>query len=82
MKEFKSVQDLILKAALRDGVSTIIRPAMIAQNAIEVVFAKDIERTEVSIDLTFHDERMVLYMLREALFRLFEAPYKDIVVKE
>ena len=82
MQEFKSVQDLILKAALRDGVSTIIRPAIISQNAIEVVFAKDLDRSAVSIDLTFHDERMVLSMLREALFRLFEEPYRNIIVKE
>lgn len=81
MTEFKSVQDLILKAALRDGVSTTIKPTGIAPNAVEVVFSKDADKIAVAIDLTFEDERMVLHMLKNALFRLFEEPYKNIVVK-
>ncbi len=82
MYEYKSAQELILKAALRDGVSTTIRPYCGIPQAIEVVFSAESERSAVAIDLTFSDERMVLRMLREALFRLFEAPYKEIVVEE
>jgi hypothetical protein len=78
--EYKSVQDLIIKAALRDGVSTTIRPYTFGTNAIEVVFTKGVDRTSVAIDLTFHDEHMVLYMLKSTLFNLFEAPYKNIEV--
>ncbi len=82
MNEFKSVQDLILKAALRDGVSTTIRPTSIAPNAVEFVLSKDGDNAAVSIDLTLTDEHMALYMLRSTLFRLFEEPYKNIIVKE
>jgi hypothetical protein len=82
MQEYKSVQDLILKAALCDGVSTTIRPTPLAYNAVEIVFSKGVDRTSVIIDLAFTDEYMVLHMLRTTLFRLFEEPYRNIVVKE
>lgn len=82
MEEFKSAQDLILKAALRDGISTTIRPTKIGMNAVEIVFERGIDQSAVAIDLTFHDEHMVLSMLRHALFNLFEAPYRNIIVKE
>jgi hypothetical protein len=82
MEKYKSVQDLILKAALRDGVSTTIKPIGIASDAVEIVFTKDNCNSAVSIDLTFIDERITLNMLRSALFRLFEEPYKNICVKE
>lgn len=82
METYKSVQDLILKAALYDGVATTIRPTPLANNAVEIVFSKGVDRTSVVIDLAFIDEHMVLHMLRTTLFRLFEEPYRNIVVKE
>lgn len=82
MKEFKSVQDLILKAALRDGVSTTIKPMGIVPDAVEIVFSKGADSTAVAIDLTFIDEGMALHMLKGTLFRLFEEPYKNIIPKE
>lgn len=82
MTEFKSVQDLILKAALRDGVSTTIRPTALAPNAVEIIFSKGIDRSAVSIDFTIMNEAIVLSMLRSTLFRLFEEPYKNIIPKE
>lgn len=82
MKEFKSVQDLIIKAALRDGVSTTIKPYREGLDVFEVVFTRDADQVAVAIDLVFHNENMVLNMLRSALFRLFEEPYKNIIPRK
>ena len=83
MIEYESAQELILKAALCDGVSTIIRPTNQGYyNAIEVVFAKGDARSATVIDPVVKDERYVLYGLKGALFNLFEYPYRDIVAKE
>lgn len=83
MTEYKSAQELILKAALCDGVSTTIRPSTLGyRNAIEVVFAKGDAMSSTVIDLVLEDERPVLYGLKRALFNLFEYPYRDITVKE
>lgn len=83
MTEYKSAQELILKAALCDGVSTTICPSTQGyRNAVEVVFAKGDARSSIVIDLFFDDERPVLYGLKRALFNLFEYPYRDIVAKE
>lgn len=83
MIEYKSAQELILKAALCDGVSTTIRPSTQGyRNAVEVVFAKGDARSSTVIDFVIKDERPVLYGLKRALFNLFEYPYRDIVVEE
>ena len=82
MREYKSAQDLILKAALYDGVSTTIRPGTYGDKPIEVVFSRKGVCSSVSIDLMFEDERSILYSMKRALLNLFEYPYKDIVVKE
>ena len=83
MTEFKSAQELILKAALYDGISTTIRPsAQGYRNAIEVVFSRDEHHCATSFDFTLDDERCVLFGLKRALFRLLENPYRDIEIKE
>ena len=76
MYEFKSVQDLILKAAIRDGVTTTIRSAGVVPNAIEVTFTKGIDHSSALVDLRPTDEKMVLSILRRTLFELFEMPYR------
>ena len=82
MREYKSTQDLILKAALYDGVSTTIRPGTYGDKPVEVVFSRKGVCSSVSIDLMVEDERSILYSMKRALYNLFEYPYKDIVVKE
>lgn len=83
MTEYKSAQELILKAALRDGVATTIRSTNQGYyNAIEVVFSKGDARSATVIDPIVKDERHVLYGLKMALFNLFEYPYRNIVVEE
>lgn len=83
MREYKNAQDLILKAALYDGVSTTIRPGTnIYCSPIEVVFSRGEHRCAVSFDFVRDDERYILFGLKQALFNLLEYPYKDIVVEE
>lgn len=82
MREYKSAQELILKAALCDGVSTTIHPGTYGDKPVEVVFSRKGICSSVSIDLMVEDERPILYSMKRALFNLFEYPYRDIVVKE
>jgi hypothetical protein len=83
MKEFKSVQDLIIKAALYDGVSTTISADELLGrgNVIKITFEKNNRYITTYVDLD--DERRdpeeyTLYYCKRALYKLLEAPYEEI----
>ena len=82
MKDFKSVQDLILKAAFYDGVSTTIRAnEMINGDMLEIIFTKGDLHSAATIDLgdRYRDpEEVALYCCKRALFKLLCEPYEDI----
>lgn len=83
MSEFKSVQDLIIKAALRDGVSTTISPnASKYIPAVDVTFSKGYDKYSFTIDLININEDGALYMFKRGLNGLFMSPYNEITVKE
>ena len=83
MKEFKSVQDLIIKAALYDGISTTISPSvLVSDHIVTVMFSKNNRYTATDIDLEdrYRDpEEVALYCCKRALYDLFAAPYEEIV---
>ena len=86
MNDFKSVQDLIVKAALYDGISTTISPTEISGDVLKVTFSKGDRRYTTSIELShrFRDpEEVALYVCKDALHNLMWAPYDKIeYVKE
>lgn len=85
MNDYKSVQDLIVKAALYDGVSTTIAPPMEDIPAVKITFSKGDRHSTTLIDLgnTFRDhESMSLYCCKEALHNLLWGIYDEIKVKE
>lgn len=85
MNDYKSVQDLIVKAALYDGVSTTIAPPMEDIPALKITFSKGDRYSSTLIDLgnTFRDhESMALYCCKDALHKLLWGRYDEIKVKE
>jgi hypothetical protein len=83
MNDFKSVQDLIIKAALYDGVSTTIRPyeLICGRDALRIVFSRDDRHSSTCIELSdaYRDpEEVALYCCKRALYKLLEAPYEEI----
>ena len=83
MSNYKSVQELILKAAMFDGVTTTIRPTELigGRDAIELIFSKGDRYSSVYIDTlnTYnYPEDAVLYNCKAALYKLLEAPYEEI----
>lgn len=86
MRNYKSVQDLIVKAALYDGVSTTIRATerFGGVNALEITFQKDHRYSGARIDLldVGNHEEMSLYVCKSALRKLLWDPYDEIVVNE
>ena len=85
MNDYKSVQDLIVKAALYDGVSTTIAPPMEDISAVKITFSKGDRRSATLIDLNtrFGDhEHMALYCCKDALHNLLWGRYDEIKVKE
>ncbi len=86
MKEYKSVQDLIVSAALRDKVTTTIRAEELigGMNAISVTFSKGDRRSSTIIDLchSFSDEEeRALSACKYALHELLWYPYDEIKTK-
>jgi hypothetical protein len=86
MNEYKSVQDLIVKAALRDKVTTTIRAEELVggMNAISVTFSKEDRRSSTIIDLchSFSDEEdYALSACKYALHELLWNPYNEIETK-
>ena len=85
MNDYKSVQDLIIKAALYDGVSTTIAPPTENIPAVKITFSKDDKHSTTLIDLgtRFRDhEFMVLCGCKDALHNLLWGRYDEINVKE
>lgn len=87
MADYKSVQDLIVKAAMYDGVTTTIRPRQRFEgyNVIELVFSKGNNFSATCIDVNAHStfrypEDATLYACKSALNELFMRPYRDIEV--
>lgn len=82
MKDFKSVQDLIIKAALYDGISTTISPEeFINGDVLKITFSKGILHSATSIRLTeqYRDpEEVALYCCKRALYNLLCSPYEEI----
>lgn len=88
MTDYKSVQDLIIKAAFHDKITTTISATEIigARDVLKVTFSKDGYRSCAYIDLCpgySSPEEVALHSCKHALFELFNAPYKEIeYVKE
>ena len=83
MKDFKSVQDLIVKAALYDKVSTTISADELLGrgNVIKVTFEKNNRYITTYVDLLDRhqdSEEPALYYCKRALYKLLEAPYEEI----
>lgn len=88
MSDYKSVQDLIIKAAMYDRVSTTIRANELfgGRDALEIIFSKGNHYSTTHIDMwngITTNEDAALYACRSALRKLFMAPYEEIeYVKE
>lgn len=86
MKDFKSVQDLIIKAALYDGISTTISAyehdaLPYIGDAVRITFSRGNMHTSTYIELTdaHRDlEEVALYGCKHALYNLLRAPYEEI----
>lgn len=87
MNDYKSIQELIVKAALYDGVTTTISPhEFITGDTMRIIFSKDNRHSTATIrvgDKYGDSEEKVLYCCKRALINLFFAPYEEIeVIKE
>ena len=86
MNDYKSVQDLIVKAALYDGVSTTIRATerFGGINALDITFSKDNRFSGTCIDLLDlgDHEEMSLYACKRALHNLIWERYDEITVEK
>ena len=83
MSDYKSVQDLIIKAAMYDRVSTTIRATELfgGRDAIEIIFTKGNRHSAVQIDTLSNiidHEGAILYQCKKSLYNLLEAPYEEI----
>ena len=83
MNDYKSVQDLIIKAALYDKVSTTISADELLGrgDVIKITFEKNNRYINTYVNLA--DERRdpeeyALYYCKRALYKLLEAPYEEI----
>ena len=86
MNDFKSVQDLIVKAAIYDGISTTISPSEINGDTLKITFSKGDRRYTTGIELyhRFRDpEEVALYVCKDALHNFMWGRYEEIkYVKE
>ena len=88
MTDYKSIQELIVKAALYDKVSTTICPyELISGEVLRTTFSKGDRHSATLIDLQHrkyqNHEEEVLYCCKRALLDLLFAPYEKIeVIKE
>lgn len=81
MNDYKSVQDLIVKAALYDGITTTISPSELGGNALKVIFSKGNRRSGTIIELSDRLRKLeeaTLYACKDALHNLMWAPYEKI----
>ena len=86
MNNYKSLQELIVKAALYDGVTTTVAPhEFISGDTISITFSKNDRYTATGIRVgnKYGDsEEEVLYACKRALLNLLFAPYEDIEVNK
>lgn len=87
MKDFKSVQDLIIKAAFYDKVSTTISADEMVGgfDVLKITFTKGDKYSTTRIDLTdtYKDpEEVALFCCKRALYDLLCAPYEEMVYKK
>lgn len=83
MREYKTVQDLIIKAAMYDKVSTTIRANELfgGRDVIEIIFSKGDRHSAAHIDVEsaiINYEDAILYTCKKSLYNLLEAPYEEI----
>lgn len=83
MNDYKSVQDLIIKAAMYDKVSTTIRANEFfgGRDVIEIIFQKGDRYSATTIGMypgIIDHEGMTLHACKSALRELFMAPYEEI----
>jgi hypothetical protein len=82
MNDYKSVQDLIVKAAIYDRVSTTISADEVVggRDVLKIKFSKGDRYAVTYIDLlpTPDHEAMTLHCCKSALHKLFWEPYEDI----
>lgn len=89
MNNFKSVQDLIIKAALYDRVSTTIGADELigSIDTLKITFSKNNRHSTSCIDVFLNEpeyehEKYALYACKRALYKLLEAPYEEIECPE
>ena len=86
MNDYKSIQELIVKAALYDGVTTTISPQeFITGDTMSITFSRDNRHSATRIrvgDKYGDSEEAVLYCCKRALCKLLFAPYEEIEVKK
>jgi hypothetical protein len=80
MADYKSVQDLIIKAAFYGGVSTTISAEEVCgcRDMIKIIFSKDTDFSVAHIDMHEIHEEMALHICKSALHKLLWAPYDEI----
>lgn len=83
MNDFKSVQDLIIKAALYDKVSTTISADELLGrgDVLRITFSRDNRYTTTYVDLVDEHrnlEEHALYCCKRALYKLLCGPYEEI----
>jgi hypothetical protein len=85
MNDFKSVQDLIVKAAIYDGISTTISPTEISGDVLKITFSKGNRKFTTGIELhnKFRNpEEVALDACKHALHGLMWSPYDEIECRE
>lgn len=85
MSDYKSVQDLIVKAAMYDGVTTTIRANELfgGRDVIEIIFSKGDRHSATTIDMEsaiINHEDAILYACKKSLYNLLKAPYEEIEI--
>lgn len=83
MKDYKTVQEIILKAAMYYRVSTTIRATELfgGRDVVEIIFTKGNQHSAVQIDILsniVNHEDAILYECKKSLYNLLEAPYEEI----
>ena len=84
MNDYKSVQDIIVKAALYDGVSTTISADTdsLGWQILKITFSKDGCHSAAHMDTHHITEEGALYICKDALHDLLWGRYAEIKVKE
>lgn len=89
MNNCKSVQELIVKAAMYDGITTTIRSKeMLGMgDVLEIIFSKRDMHSSTYIDVKVlgsasTPEMVALHSCKRALYDLFMAPYEEITCEE